>query len=187
MSNRLSDFFNRTIGVKQGCALSLTLFGLYIDELEDMVAEFVKEECVEEVAIGNVVIMLLLYENNVVLFANILGDAQKLMKALEKICMHTKLSVHSSKTKIMLVKSQKRDKSCIMYNNEPLECMESFKYLGLEFPSSHRWMNVLLAAWRRENEHIVHLKTHAIMEILSVGPSRNTFSTLWSHRCFSMG
>ena len=53
--------------------------------------------------------------------------------------MHTKLSVNSSKTKIMLVKSQKRDKPCIMYNNEPLECVESFKYLGLEVPSNHRW------------------------------------------------
>ena len=53
--------------------------------------------------------------------------------------MHTKLSVNSSKTKIMLVKSQKRDKSCILYNNEPLEYVESFKYLGLEVPSNHRW------------------------------------------------
>ena len=26
-----------------------------------------------------------------------------------------------------------------MYNNEPLECVESFKYLGLEVPSNHRW------------------------------------------------
>ena len=69
--------------------------------------------------------------------ANTLGDAQKLMKALEKNCMHTKLSVNSSKTKIMLVKSKKRDKSCIMYNNEPLECVKSFKYLGLEVPSNH--------------------------------------------------
>ena len=25
-----------------------------------------------------------------------------------------------------------------MYNNEPLECVESFKYLGLEVPSNHR-------------------------------------------------
>ena len=83
--------------------------------------------------------MFLLYADNVVLFANTLGDAQKLMKALEKFCMHTKLSVNSSKTKIMLVKSQKRDKPCIMYNNEPLECVESFKYLGLEVPSNHKW------------------------------------------------
>ena len=42
-----------------------------------------KEECVEEVDIGNVVIMLLLYADDVVLLANTLGDAQKLMKALE--------------------------------------------------------------------------------------------------------
>ena len=26
-----------------------------------------------------------------------------------------------------------------MYNNEPLECVESFKYHGLEVPSNHRW------------------------------------------------
>ena len=39
----------------------------------------------------------------------------------------------------MLLESQKRDKACIIYNNEPLECVESFKYLGLEVPSNHRW------------------------------------------------
>ena len=33
----------------------------------------------------------------------------------------------------MLVKSQNKDNSCIMYNNEPLKTMENFKYLGLEF------------------------------------------------------
>ena len=53
--------------------------------------------------------------------------------------MHMKVSVNSSKTKIMLVKNQKRDKPCIMYNNESLECVENFKYLGLEVLSNHRW------------------------------------------------
>ena len=87
--------------------------------------------------------MLLLYADDVVLFANTLGDAQKLTKALEKLCMHTKLSVSSSKTKIMLVKSPKKDRPCIIYNNEPLECVESFKYLGLEVHSFIDGMNVL--------------------------------------------
>ena len=32
------------------------------------------------------------------LFANTLGDAQKLMKALDKCCMHAKLSVNISKS-----------------------------------------------------------------------------------------
>ena len=61
MSDKCSDFFDNTIGVKQGCTLSQTLFGLCIDELEEMVTKFAKEEVVEEVAIENDVIMLLLY------------------------------------------------------------------------------------------------------------------------------
>ena len=78
-----------------------TLFGLCIDELEEMVAKFVKDECVEEVSIGNVVTMLFLYADDVVFLANTLGDAQKLLKELEFFCMHTKLSVKSSKTNMM--------------------------------------------------------------------------------------
>lgn len=33
----LSDTIHRTIGVKQGCLLSPTLFDLYIDELESLI------------------------------------------------------------------------------------------------------------------------------------------------------
>ena len=64
MRDRLFDFFTSTIGVKQRCPLSPTLFGLCFDELEEIVAKFVKEEYIEEV-----VIMLLLYAD-VVFFAN---------------------------------------------------------------------------------------------------------------------
>ena len=43
--------------------------------------------------------------------------------------------------------------------------------LALKFPQIIDGMNVLLVAWRRENKHIMHLRTHAIMEILNVGSS----------------
>ena len=49
--------------------------------------------------------------------------------------MHTRSSVNSSKLKIMLVKKAKIRIDCsFMYNNEPLQTMEGFKYLGLELP-----------------------------------------------------
>ena len=60
-----------------------TLFGLCIDELERMVTKFVKEESIEEFIIGNVVIMIVLYADDVVLFANTLVNAQNLMRTLK--------------------------------------------------------------------------------------------------------
>ena len=57
------------------------------------------------------------------------------MRALEEFYMHIELRVDNSKTNIKLVKSQNKDKPCIMYNNEPLEIVENFKYLWDSFKS----------------------------------------------------
>ncbi|MCO5601437.1 hypothetical protein L7F22_055559 [Adiantum nelumboides] len=78
MDEGILEFFTGTIGVKQGCPLSPTLFGLLIDELEHMVLEFMQQEGIEEVMIGNAVIMLLLYVDGVVLLAHSLEDAHNL-------------------------------------------------------------------------------------------------------------
>ena len=63
-------FFDNTIGVKQGCPLSLTLCGLYIDELKQMVGKFVKED----ITTRNEVFMLLLNVDALVFFANTLEE-----------------------------------------------------------------------------------------------------------------
>ena len=83
--------------------------------------------------------MLLLYAENVVLLAHTLEDAKKLMMVLENFCLHSGLIVNESKTKVMLVKTNHKEKPCIIYNNEVLEVVESFKYLGLEVPANHKW------------------------------------------------
>ncbi|MCO5572471.1 hypothetical protein L7F22_026226 [Adiantum nelumboides] len=134
-----SNFFTSTIGVKQGCPLSPTLFGLLIDELEHLVLEFMQQEVIKEVMIGNAMIMLLCYADDVVLLAHSLEDAQKLMIALENICLHSGLIVNGSKTTVMLVNTLNKEKPCIVDNKEPLEVVESFKYLGLEVLGNHKW------------------------------------------------
>jgi hypothetical protein len=58
-----SEEINCNIGVKQGCPLSPTLFGIYIDKLEDCLEE---AGCVDPTLTG-IVIILLLYIDDIVL------------------------------------------------------------------------------------------------------------------------
>ena len=91
--------------------------------------------------------------------------------------MKSKLSVNNFKTKIMLVKSQKKDKPFIICNNEPLEIVESFKHLGLEVLSNHIWNDCVSCCLEaRKRSYYAFENT---CEKLNIGSSRNTFLTLW--------
>jgi hypothetical protein len=60
-----SKEINCNIGVKQGCPLSLSLFGIYIDKLEDCLE---KAGCVSP-TLNGIVINILLYDDDIVLMA----------------------------------------------------------------------------------------------------------------------
>ena len=139
MKGDVSEMLTSDIGVKQGCPLSPTLFGLCIDRLEHMVQEYVQQEGIGKVAIGNAVIMLLLYADDVVLLAYTQEDAQKMMTVLKDFCTHSGLMVNVQKTKVMLVKTLRTEKPLIVYKETPIEVVERFKYLGLEVPANHKW------------------------------------------------
>ena len=63
----------------------------------------------------NIVIVVVLYTNDMMFFANTYEVAQKFLRALEEICMNTKLIMNSLKTKIMFVMSQNKNKPTIHY------------------------------------------------------------------------
>jgi hypothetical protein len=65
MSVGISESFRSDIGVKQGCPLSPTLFVLYIDKLE----EWLNSQEGDGALLGEFVIRLLLYADDLILIA----------------------------------------------------------------------------------------------------------------------
>lgn len=75
-------------------------------------------EGTEEVLIGNVMPMHLLYVDDVVLQAHTQEDAQNLINVLQTFCMHSGLMVNGYKTKIMLMQIHKKEQLCNIYKKE---------------------------------------------------------------------
>jgi hypothetical protein len=64
----MSDFIRSTIGVKQGCPSSPTLFGIYIDELEAFLHEHIQNS--DGCLLHQVLVSIMLFANDVFLLAS---------------------------------------------------------------------------------------------------------------------
>lgn len=128
-----------TMGVKQGCPLSPTLFGLCIDQLEEIVQKYVGEE-EDRPTIGALTVLILMYADDVVLLAHSVKTLQKLMDILQEFCNVNGLAVNVAKTKAMVIETHNnRDQPIITYKEQEIEIVDSFKYLGIDIPSTHAW------------------------------------------------
>lgn len=95
----VTDAFDVCSGVKQGCPLSPTIFGLFIDHFEEVVAR----ECPEVGALlHNKRVRLLMYADDIVLISEDEFGLQQLLKSLEGFCTDFKLQVNMNKTEVVV-------------------------------------------------------------------------------------
>jgi hypothetical protein len=123
-----SKEINCNIGVKQGCPLSPTLFGIYIDKLEDCLE---KAGCVSSTLTG-IVINLLIYADDIVLMERSSHDLENQLRILKDFCSNMGMTVNTDKTKVMIIKSNKIPYDTFLYDNNNLEEVTSYKYLGID-------------------------------------------------------
>ena len=97
--------FESDIGVKQGDPLSSTLFGICIDELEEMILNFAEEKNMDGPQLKQWVICILMYADDVVLFAKIWDAKQQLMEELRSFYEKSGFRVNTKKTKWMIIKN----------------------------------------------------------------------------------
>ncbi|MCO5560653.1 hypothetical protein L7F22_014270 [Adiantum nelumboides] len=128
-----SDIIQSTIGVKQGCPLSPTLFGMYIDEVSD----YIDREGDRGVQLAETWIPLLLYADDIVLIAESPDGMQRQLDVLQKFAEESGLSVNMGKTKIMVFNTTtqwvRRSTPKFTYGQDNVEYTDAYTYLGVVF------------------------------------------------------
>lgn len=133
LTEGVTDSFQSTIGVKQGCILSPSLFSLYMNDLVDNF----DAEC-DPVYLNEKQLSCLLYADDIVLLSQSAKGLQKLLDSLKAFCDMWDLTVNIDKTKIMIFnKSGKILKGySFKYDKQPVELACEYKYLGIIFKPS---------------------------------------------------
>ena len=132
-NNVLSEEFTCTLGVRQCECLSTFLFSMFLNDLEE---EF-KKKGVEGIDVGYLNLAILLYADDIILFAKSAKALQNSLNVLEEYCLRWKLTVNTDKTKIMVFSKGGRVPGNLVfkYSNKVLEIVKQFKYLGCVFTS----------------------------------------------------
>ncbi len=129
-----SEVFASTIGLRQGCPLSPTLFGLYIDDLETHITQGPNFDLP---ALGVTPVPPLMFADDVALLSTTREGLQRQLDALQAYAARWSLRVNTAKTKVVIFNPlanprarRHRDKYDFTYDNSDLEICDTFNYLG---------------------------------------------------------
>jgi len=120
-------------GLRQGCPLSPTLFGVFADGLH----RFLLTECPDQgplLSDGRHVPDLG-YADDFVLLADTAEGLQKLLDATAAFCVATGMQICTNKTKVLVFAQQWPGPYGWLCNDQPLEWVDKIRYLGLQFDS----------------------------------------------------
>ena len=141
--------FDTYQGTKQGSELSPLLFGMFIEQLHELLKEKVPGAGPK---FGKVSVPDIMYADDVNLL--VVDDAkqmQDLLNVLQLFCDLFGMKVNMKKTKVMIIRSGKLVPKhlkalALTYNGQPLSLSEQEKYLGLVM---HECKSMIFAAEQR--------------------------------------
>lgn len=125
LNNELGEFFQTTVGVRQGCLLSPVLFNIY---LEKIMQDTLRDHHTS-ISIGGRPLCNLRFADDIDLMAGSNNELQVLTTRLEESAGAYGMEVSHEKSKV-LVNSMNDTSADITMNGQKLEEVNSFKYLG---------------------------------------------------------
>ncbi len=122
-----------SMGLRQGCPLSATLFGLFVDGLHHYLETMAPAAGIQ---IQHLRLRELVYADDICLMASSPEHLQALIDALSSYCAVLHMEISVLKTKVMVVSPVPAPAVAFLCNGNPIEQVTSFKYLGLHFHQS---------------------------------------------------
>lgn len=141
-----SAFFPCCKGVRQGENLSPILFSLYLNDLEHYLAskraDGIRLEANDENIYIYLKLFILLFADDTVLFSHNKDDLQYMLNIFEHYCKEWKLTVNTSKTKVLIFAAGRYAQNYrFIFNDVELELVKEYKYLGIYLSKSGSYLN----------------------------------------------
>lgn len=157
-----TDPFSADAGVKQGCPLSPTLFGLFIESI----APLLLQEESGSPSLGNLLVPLLLYADDLALCSLNPQGLQRKLELLERFCEVSGMTVNVQKTKVVVFRNQQKMpmEVAFTYKGQPVEVVDEFKYLGLIFHSYRGFEHALEHQFAAASKRLSYLMHRARVE-----------------------
>lgn len=132
MGGKTGKHFDSDLGVKQGDPLSPLLFGLFIDRLENLMNDALPGLGIK---IAECVVKMLLYADDLVLFAESPADLQKMLDVLLDFCRCTSMNVNIKKSEAVIFNKafETNTLTSLFYDGKELALKSMFIYLGMVF------------------------------------------------------
>ena len=135
----LTAFFDCLIGTRQGCMLSPLMFVLYLNQFIEMCNVNGCQGVFNDEEFPNV--FLLLYADDMIQCADMVNRLQQQLNVLSEYCNLSCMKVNLKKTKIMVFRRGGivKQNETWYYNNEKIDIVTYYKYLGLIVSSRLNW------------------------------------------------
>ena len=126
-----SDFFDISVGVRQGEIMSPVLVSLFLNDLES----YLKDANNTGVTVESLVLIMLLFADDMAILGNSPNELQHHIDQLHVYCQKWGIEVNSSKTKVMVFRKRGgiKQEEKWSYDGANLEVVDTFNYLGNVF------------------------------------------------------
>jgi hypothetical protein len=133
-----TEWFETLMGVRQGCVLSPILYSIFINGF----AKELIERGVGGVEVGEDVLRLLLFADDIVLFAEDGQQLQQMLTVLEEYCRKWRFEINVGKSKVMVCGSPKQREGVEGrwgFAGKEMERVSMYKYVGVMVNEGGDW------------------------------------------------